>query len=295
LFTFRLRHLSVVLIYRVMADLKYFKKMDRWLPVLGQGTWGVGGGFWSKDTSMDEEWIAALKRGIELGMTLIDTAEMYGAGHSEEIVGRAISGFERDDLFIVSKVWPTHARYDDVVKAAEASMRRLGTYIDLYLIHWPPTEVPLCETMRGLEAVVSRGYATFIGVSNFGLELIEEARSCLSREDIVAVENKFSLLDRRDEDTVIPYAEKEGMLYLAYTPLEKGQLSKDSFLAEIGKKYGKTATQVALNWLIVINPVVPIPKASSIKHVEENAGAMGWRLSQEDWRLISERFRELKA
>ncbi|MCC6006032.1 MAG: aldo/keto reductase [Thermofilum sp.] len=278
-----------------MADRKYFKKIGEWLPVLGQGTWGIGGGFWSADTSMDEEWVAALRRGVELGMTLIDTAEMYGGGHSEELVGRAVRGFGRDELFIVSKVWPSHAGYDDVLRSAEASVRRLGTFMDLYLIHWPPTDVPLCETMRGLEAVVARGYARFIGVSNFGLELVEEARSCLSREDVVAVENKFSLLDRRDEETVIPYAEREGMLYLAYTPLEKGQLSRDSFLAEVGRRYGRTAAQVALNWLVMINPVVPIPKASTIQHVEENAGAMGWRLSEEDWRKISEKFRELKA
>jgi diketogulonate reductase-like aldo/keto reductase len=278
-----------------VADRKYFKKIGEWLPVLGQGTWGIGGGFWSADTSMDEEWVAALRRGVELGMTLIDTAEMYGGGHSEELVGRAIRGFGRDELFIVSKVWPSHAGYDDVLRSAEASVRRLGTFMDLYLIHWPPTDVPLCETMRGLEAVVARGYARFIGVSNFGLELVEEARSCLSREDVVAIENKFSLLDRRDEETVIPYAEREGMLYLAYTPLEKGQLSRDSFLAEVGRRYGRTAAQVALNWLVMINPVVPIPKASTIQHVEENAGAMGWRLSEEDWRKISEKFRELKA
>jgi diketogulonate reductase-like aldo/keto reductase len=278
-----------------VADRKYFKKIGEWLPVLGQGTWGIGGGFWSADTSMDEEWVAALRRGVELGMTLIDTAEMYGGGHSEELVGRAVRGFGRDELFIVSKVWPSHAGYDDVLRSAEASVRRLGTFMDLYLIHWPPTDMPLCETMRGLEAAVARGYARFIGVSNFGLELVEEARSCLSREDVVAVENKFSLLDRRDEETVIPYAEREGMLYLAYTPLEKGQLSRDSFLAEVGRRYGRTAAQVALNWLVMINPVVPIPKASTIQHVEENAGAMGWRLSGEDWRKISEKFRELKA
>ena len=136
--------------------------MDVWLPVLGQGTWGVGGGFWTPDTSMDEEWVAALRRGSELGMTLIDTAEMYGGGHSEELVGMAVKGFPRDEVFIVSKVWPSHARYDDVLKAAEASVKRLETYMDLYLIHAPPTDVPLCETMRGLEAMVAKGYARFI-------------------------------------------------------------------------------------------------------------------------------------
>ncbi|MEM4444486.1 MAG: aldo/keto reductase [Thermofilum sp.] len=274
---------------------KYFPKLGMSLPALGIGTWGIGGGFWSPDRSRDEEWIAILRRGIELGASLIDTAEMYGGGHSEELVGEAVKAFPREEVFIVTKVWPTHARYDDVLKSAEASMKRLGTHIDLYLIHWPPTDTPLCETMRALEAVVARGIARFIGVSNFSLELIEEARACLSREDVAAVENKFSLLDRGDEETVVPYTEREGMLYIAYSPLEEGELAKNRFLAQIGAKYRKTAAQVALNWLLRFPSVVPIPKAGSIWHLEENIGSAGWRLSDEDWRLISEQFRRLPA
>lgn len=269
---------------------KWIPKIGAEVPVIGLGTWGIGGGFWEPDYSRDEEWVDALRYGLSLGATLIDTAEMYGGGHAEELVGRAIKGFDRESVFIVSKVWHTHARRDEVLKAAESIVGRLGTHMDLYLIHWPPEGVDLCETMRGLEDAVARGYARFIGVSNFSVELIEEARSCLSREDVAAVENKFSLLDRRDENSVVPYAEREGMLYLAYTPLEKGQLARDAFLASIGSKYGKTAAQVALNWLIRFKPVVPIPKASDKRHVEENVGAAGWRLSDEDWRLISEKY-----
>lgn len=275
------------------VEKKFFHKLGLELPAIGLGTWGIGGGYWTPDHSQDDLWIESLRYGIELGATLIDTAEMYGGGHAEELVGKAIAGFDREEIFIVSKVWQTHARRDEVVRAAEASVRRLGTHIDLYLIHWPPEGVDICETMRGLEAVVEKGYSRFLGVSNFSLSLIEEARSCLSREDIAAIENKFSLLDRRDEQSVIPYAEREGMLYLAYTPLEKGQLAKDPFLASIGGKYGKTAAQVALNWLIRFNPVVPIPKAADKKHVEENLGATGWRLSEEDWKAISERYRRI--
>jgi len=274
---------------------KFIPKLGAEVAAIGLGTWGIGGGFWTPDRSRDEEWVDALRYGLQLGLTLVDTAEMYGGGHAEELVGMAVKGFNRDDVFIVSKVWQTHAARDEVVKAAEASVRRLGTHIDLYLIHWPPEGVELCETMRGLEEAVKRGYARFIGVSNFGLQLVEEARSCLSQVDVVAIENKFSLLDRRDEGSVIPYAEREGMLYLAYTPLEKGQLARDQFLASVGAKYGKTAAQVALNWLLRFKPVVPIPKASSRRHVEENAGAAGWRLSEEDWRLISEKFRRVLA
>ncbi|QOJ79406.1 aldo/keto reductase [Infirmifilum lucidum] len=272
---------------------KFVPKMGLEVAAIGMGTWDIGGGFWTPDYTRDDEWVEALRYGLELGLTLIDTAEMYGGGHAEELVGRAIRGFSREELFIVSKVWQTHAARDEVVKAAEASVKRLGTYVDLYLIHWPPEGVELCETMRGLEEAVERGYARFIGVSNFGVELIEEARSCLSHVDVVAVENKFSLLDRRDESSVIPYAEREGMLYLAYTPLEKGQLARDPFLASIGAKYGKTAAQVALNWLLGFKPVVPIPKASDKRHIKENAGAAGWRLSEEDWRLISEKYRRV--
>lgn len=270
---------------------KWFPKLGLRLPVIGMGTWGVGGGYWTPDYSRDEEWVGALRYGISLGATLIDTAEMYGGGHAEELVGRAIAGLDRERIFIVSKVWQTHAARDDVVRAAEGIVKRLGTHMDLYLIHWPPEGVSLCETMRGLEDAVARGYARFIGVSNFSLELVEEARSCLSREDVAAVENKFSLLDRRDEDTVVPYAECEGMLYLAYTPLEKGRLASDPFLASVGARYGKSAAQVALNWLIRFKPVVPIPKASDKRHIEENVGAAGWRLSDEDWRLLSEKYR----
>ncbi len=270
-------------------DKKYFPVMGEKVSSLGLGTWGMGGGFWTRDTSRDEEAVAALRRGIELGATLIDTAEMYGAGHAEELVARAIEGFPRDELFIVTKLWPTHAAADEVEKAARASANRLGTYIDLYLLH-APADVPICETMRAMEKLIDMGIVRFIGLSNFGVEAIEEARSCLSKTDIAAIQNRHSLMYRRDERTVIPYAARNGMMYMAYTPLEKGRLAREPFLAEVGEKYGKTAAQVALNWQICIDPVVTIPKASRIEHVEENVGAMGWRLSREDWELISKHY-----
>lgn len=258
---------------------------------VGMGTWGMGGGFWTVDRSADDKWIGSLRYGIELGMTLIDTAEMYGGGHSEELVGEAIKGFKRDELFIVTKVWPNHAKYDDVIKSAESSARRLGTYIDLLLLHWPSDAAPICETVKAFEEVINRGIARHWGLSNFDVRGIEEARACAKKYDIAGVENRYSLLHRGDEASVIPYAEREGLLYLAYTPIEKGALANDSFLREMGKKYGKTAIQVALNWYIGLGTVVPIPKASSRRHVEENAGAMGWRLSKEDWEAISRHFR----
>ncbi|WP_069808408.1 aldo/keto reductase [Vulcanisaeta thermophila] len=259
--------------------------------VIGMGTWGIGGGYWTPDYSNDNGWVEALRKGVELGMTLIDTAEMYGGGHAEELVGRAIRGFPRDELFIVTKVWPNHARYDDVIRSARASSQRLGTYIDLYLLHWPSSEVPICETMRAMERLVDDGVIRFFGLSNFDVNGIEEARKCLSKYDIVAVENRYSLLHRVDESSVIPYVQRNGMLYLAYTPLEKGAFSNNEFLKRIGAKYGKTPIQVVLNWYINIDNLVPIPKAGRVDHVIENAGAMGWRLSREDFEEIDKHFR----
>jgi len=271
-------------------DAKFFNKLGRSVSSLGMGTWGIGGGFWHAETSGDEESIRAMKRGIELGINVIDTAEMYGAGHAEELVKEVITGFNREELFIVTKVWQTHAKYEDVIKSAKASARRLGTYIDLYLLHWPSSEIPLCETMKAMEYLVVEGIANNIGVSNFDLGLLKQARACLSKTDISAVQNKFNLLSREDEKNMISYAEREGMMYMAYTPIAKGSLTDNSFLASIGAKYGKSAVQVALNWLICINSVVPIPRASKLTHMEENAGAMGWRLKQEDWDAISKKF-----
>ncbi|MEM2921555.1 MAG: aldo/keto reductase [Candidatus Bathyarchaeia archaeon] len=272
-------------------DAKFFKKLGRRISSLGMGTWGIGGGFWHADDSGDEESIRAMRRGIELGINVIDTAEMYGAGHAEELVKESIAGLEREELFIVTKVWQTHAKYEDVIKSARASARRLGTYIDLYLLHWPSTEVPICETMKAMESIVVDGIARNIGVSNFDLDSLKQARACLSKTDISAVQNKFNLLNREDEKTIIPYAEREGMLYIAYTPIAKGALTDNSFLTSIGAKYGKSAVQIALNWLICINSVIPIPRASKLTHMEENAGAMGWRLRQDDWDAISREFR----
>ena len=265
----------------IVRDTKFFKRLGRSVSSLGMGTWGMG-----FDSSADQASIAALRRGIELGMAVIDTAEMYAGGRAEELVGKAIKGFDRDELFIVTKVWPSHARYDDVLKAAAASSRRLGTYIDLYLLHWPSSEVPICETMRAMEKLVEMGLTRHIGLSNFGVKGVEEARACLKSNDIAAVQNRFSPLYKKDYYDVIPYAQREGMMYMAYTPIEKGVLAGNDLLRKIGEKYGKTPIQVALNWLICIEPVVPIPKASRIEHVEENVGAMGWRLSREDFEEI---------
>ncbi|GAA5420046.1 aldo-keto reductase YhdN [Sulfurisphaera tokodaii] len=277
------------IIYLLMYDVKKFKYFT--VSSIAFGTWRIGGGYWYASHDRDNEWVSAIKRAIELGITLIDTAEMYGNGHAEELVGQAIKSFDREQLFIVSKVWPSRADYDNVLKSANNSSKRLGTYIDLYLLH-APSRVPICQTMKAFEKLVDDGIIRFFGLSNFDVKGIENARQCLSKYELVAIQNHYSLLYRKDEESVLGYAERNGLMYMAYTPLENGILSKNEFLANIGRKYNKTATQVALNWYISHNNLVPIVKASKINHVEENAGVMGWRLSEEDWKAIDTHFRE---
>ncbi len=263
-------------------DVKTFRKIISSVPALGMGTWELGG--------FGEEPVPALRRGLELGITFIDTAEVYGDGYSERLIKKAIAGYERSKLFIVSKVWQYRRSREDILEAAEESVSRLGTNMDLYLLHWPPPDGRLKERMKGLEDVAKKGLTKHIGVSNFTVELIEEARSYLSTIDIAAVENKMSIIDKDDLQTVVPYTQREGMMYIAYSPLERGRLGKlvkNSQINNVADWYGKTPIQVALNWLICIESVVPIPKAGKVKHIEEDAGAMGWRLSKEHWESLN--------
>jgi len=270
----------------------YYKQLNRSgerIPELGLGTWGIGGSN-SADSSNDGLYLQAIKDSIEAGLKLIDTAEMYGGGHSEELVGQAIKGYKRDEIFIVSKVWHNHLRRDDLLTSAKKSVERLGTHVDLYLVHWPNPSVPLQETMRAMEEVANQGLTRYIGVSNFSAELLEEARNSVSKYDIVADEVKYSITDRSAENDVLPYCEKNGITLIAYTPIEHGLIAQGKIgqtLIEVGKKYGKTPVQVALNWLTYHEPVVAIPKASKKQHILENVGASDWRLSSQDFQLLS--------
>ena len=274
-----------------------FKQLGRTnvkLPAIGMGTWEIGGAR-ERDDSRDKEAIKAIRKAIELGIYLIDTAEMYGAGHCEEVVGEAIKPFPRENIFVVSKVWHNHLHHDDVIKAAENSLKRLQTdRIDLYLIHWPNPEVPLIETMQAMEKLVERKLIRFIGVSNFDICQVEEAESHLSQNEIVANQVDYSLLVRGRERDLIPYCQKNQITVMAFKPLARpsaeGGLPQNEFLREIGKKYGKTPAQVALNWLISKEPVIAIPKAVNLGHLEENTGATGWVLAQEDLESISTHF-----
>ena len=247
------------------------------------------------NASRDEEAVEALILGLELGMTLVDTAEMYGAGHSEEVVSRALDR-RRERVFVASKVSPSHFAYDDVLRSAKRSLERLKIKeMDLYQLHWPNPRVPIEETMRAMEKLVRDGIIRHIGVSNFSVTQMKEAQASLSREQIVSNQVEYSLLDRSIEPDVLPYCQQEGVTVIAYSPLGKGRIPKGrggSFkvLDEIAAKYGKSRSQVALNWLLNHESVVVIPKAIDKEHVRENAEVVGWRLSPEDSKKLATAF-----
>jgi len=264
------------------------------IPVLGIGTWKMGGGF-SADSTHDKEEILAIKAAVRLGMTHIDTAELYGNGHAEELVGEAIREFKREELFITTKVKSENLRYDYLISAAKRSLKRLRTsYVDLYLIHSPNPDIPIEETMKAMDCLVENKLTRFIGVSNFSVEQIEEAQKH-AKNKIVANQIEYNLLTRNRgqftndmESEIIPYCQKNGVIVIAYRPLTKGELAKPEIklLDELAEKYGRTQAQIALNWLISKPNIVTIPKAVRVEHIKENLGAIGWRLNEEDMRRL---------
>ena len=266
------------------------------IPVLGIGTWGMGGRY-ERDTSHDKEEILAIKTAIKLGMTHIDTAEVYGKGHAEELVAQAIQGFDRKKLFIVTKVSQEHLRHDDIMSAAKASLKRLKTnYIDLYLIHGPNPSIPLKETMKAMDHLAEKKLVRFIGVSNFSVKEMKEAQS-YTKNKIVANQIEYNLLIRNKgmwttnmESEIIPYCQKNNIIIIAYRPIAKGELAKPGYklLDELAKKYNKTQAQIAINWLILKKNIVTIPKSTDINHLKENLGAIGWKMDSEDIKKLDQ-------
>jgi diketogulonate reductase-like aldo/keto reductase len=262
-------------------EFKQFGKDGPRISAIGMGTyydplWILTGYLgWRRSAT---EKLGALKAGLELGMNLIDTAEVY---RSEEIVGRAIRGMQRETLFIATKVMSNHLKADSVTKSLESSLRRLGTsYVDLYQIHWPSQTVPIAETLGAMEKLAELGKIRYIGVSNFSLKQMVEARAALKKLDLASIQMSYNLLDRKIEEDIIPYCRKEGLSILAYFPLAHGKLTKSEALLKVAEAHGKTSSQVALNWLADKDSVFPIPRASTAAHVRENAGSVGWQLSE---------------
>jgi len=260
-------------------DLKPFGKSGERVPAIGLGTYGI------------RNFIRALEayvRAVEMGLNLIDTAEMYSDGLAEEFVGRVVREVGRSRVFIVTKLLPHRfADPETAVRAAEASLRRLGVIsADLILIHWPSDVLPVEVQIRSLEAIAERGLTRFIGVSNFKLKELQEAVQATKKYEIAVNQVKYSVLDKKIERDLLPYAIRNSITIQAYTPLEHGRVALEPTLIRIANKYGKTPIQVALNFLISRPMVTAIPKAEKVDHVEEIHGALGWRLSAEDIEVI---------
>jgi diketogulonate reductase-like aldo/keto reductase len=259
---------------------------------LGLGTYRMGEGR-ATGTSTDDQDVEAIRLAIDLGMTHIDTAEIYASGYSEEVVADAIEPYDRKNLFITTKVWHNHLNHSDLITSMKGSLKRLRLdYVDLYLIHWPNPEVSLEITMGALEYCAKEGYTRFIGVSNFSTELIEVAQSCLDEHKLIADQVKYSLLAQKPRDKLLPYCVENDILLVAYTPLGRGTLTKsgNQVLDELAEKYEKTQAQVSLNWLISQENVVTIPKASNLDHIRDNAGSVGWNMTDDENQRLASAF-----
>jgi diketogulonate reductase-like aldo/keto reductase len=248
---------------------------------LALGTWQYRGG------------IEPLRAGIELGACFIDTAEAYG---TEPVVGEAIRGI-RDRVFLASKVSPRHFRGQDVIKAAECSLKQLNThYLDLYQLHWPNYTVLIEETMAAMERLVEMGKVRFIGVSNFTVGELRRAQSVLSTTRLVSNQVRYSLVDHTPEEGLLQYCDAHQISLLAFSPFATGldhmrRCDPDDALGQVAAAVGKTRAQVALSWCVSHPAVIAIFKADKIEHVRENCAVSGWELSAEHRQLLEKHIR----
>jgi diketogulonate reductase-like aldo/keto reductase len=258
------------------------------VPIVGQGTWNVPARGGAADAAK-----AALRAGIERGMVHIDTAEMYGDGAAEELVGAAIRGLPRENLFIVSKVLPSHASYAGTIAACERSLRRLGLdYLDCYLLHWRGT-VPLAETMRAFETLTAEGKIRALGVSNFDVDDLADALAVLEREPLACNQVLYHLNERTIEDHELPFAREHGIATVAYTPFGRGAYERApgyATLVDVARRYDATPAQIVLAFLTRTDAAFAIPKAATIAHARENASAGELRLAAEDLAAIDRAF-----
>ncbi len=254
------------------------------IPSLGQGTWGM-----AEDVRRRKEEVAALRLGIDLGMTLIDTAEMYADGGAEALVGEAIAG-HRDELFLVSKVLPENATKPGTVAACEHSLRRLGTdRLDLYLLHWRGN-VPLEETLDAFAALVDAGKIRYWGVSNFDVVDMIELRGLTGGADVATDQVLYNLTRRGIEYDLLPWCRKRSIPIMAYSPIEQARLLGHRALKGVAARHDARPAQVALAWLLRQNGVVAIPKAANVAHVRENHAALALRLTKQDLAALDRAF-----
>jgi diketogulonate reductase-like aldo/keto reductase len=254
------------------------------IPVMGLGTWHM-----AENPARRTTEIAALRLGIDVGLTLIDTAEMYADGQTEVLVGEAIAG-ERDNVFLVSKVLPLHATYDGTINACRDSLRRLGTdRLDLYLLHWRG-QVPLVDTVAAFEELIRLGLIRYWGVSNFDIQDMAELLRVQGGAAVQTDQVLYNLMRRGIEFDLLPALQEQGIPVMAYSPIEQGRLLPNAVLAAIADRHGATAVQVALAWLLTRDAVNVIPRASTKEHVIENRAAVELHLTEQDLHILDAAF-----
>ncbi len=259
------------------------------VPVIGQGTWMIEG-----ERDKEQRAVDALRASMELGLTHIDTAEMYGDGRAEELVGQAIAG-RRGEVFLTSKVLPSNASYDGTLRACEQSLARLGTnYLDLYLLHWEG-HYPLADTMRAMERLIDEKQIRFAGVSNFDVPHTEAAQDALRHHKLAANQVLYHLKERGIERNLIPHCQRNDIAIVAYSPFGHEALPRPGsaggkVLEAVAQRNSRTVRQVILNFLTRLDGTFTIPKSSSVEHTRENAGGAGWTLSPDDLEAIDHAF-----
>lgn len=257
---------------------------SRQIPVLGQGTWHMG-----ESAARRADEVAALRLGLDLGMTLIDTAEMYADGRAEELTAEAIEG-RRDEVFLVSKVMPQNATYAGTKAAAEASLRRMRTdRMDLYLLHWRG-EHPLEETLRAFAELKAEGKILAYGVSNFDVDDLSDALEHPGGGDLASNQILYNLERREADGGLLGFCQDRGINVMAYSPVNQGRLRERPGLKEVAQRHGTTPACVAVAWTIRREGVVAIPKAVQPEHVRENAKAASLRLTPEDVAVLNREF-----
>ncbi len=251
---------------------------------LGQGTWGMG-----EYRSRRANEIAALQLGLDLGMTLIDTAEMYGDGGAEEVVGEAIHR-RRHEVFLVSKVLPHHATRRGTVTACHASLKRLRTdRLDLYLLHWRE-RIPLTETLEAFQSLVRSGDIRYWGVSNFDTADMQGLIDLPSGDSVASNQVLFNLSRRGIEFELLPWGRRRRVPVMAYSPVDQGRLLRNARLRAVAARRGATGAQVALAWVLRQEGIIAIPKSANLGHVRENRQALDVELTDEDLKDLDREF-----
>ncbi len=269
--------------------MKYETVHNLSIPKIGFGTWSIGGGS-HPNPRLDSDSLTALRSALETGYTHFDTAEIYAAGHSEELVGRAVreTNTPREKVFITTKVSPEHLKYDDVLRSCENSLRRLQMdYIDLYLIHWPGRGVKYEDTFRALNKLVSDGKIKHIGVSNFKLPLLKQAQE-LSGTPIITNQVPYRLPEKEYvENGVLEYCQQNDILVTAYSPVKFRSMRVNLTIGRIAKAHSATPFQIALAWLVMQPRVITIPMSFNPQHIRENFAAADIELTEQEMKALN--------